>query len=460
MRPMHGYWRKCDGYPTATLTRRSTPDLALPGPKGLSLNLFGSPLEGECFQFFTERTAIDFCGYFDSRFWTSYLPRVSFSEPAIRHALIALGAVHRKYELGVDTWHPNFALAQYTKAVSGLRQILVRNVSNSVEMSIISSILFAAVETFQGNYALAMDHLKGGLRIMSRHKLTLAQDLSQARTDLTEEALEQLLIRLEVQAQTFFDADTDLISPTREDLIDSALPTIPLEFESLEQARDSLWQQARCCIVKSQMNNHQPADAERHAQVECLLEWSDRFSKYMKKHERGMSIKQFRAAILLKMYRETCYIILMSEFWQNDEAVAALGDHFARVVALSESLVDNPGSKTFDHPVFTLEMGVLPPLYVTACRCPDSVIRYQAISLLQRTNRREGMWDGRGAYSVAEKVSAIEEDAVVQSGLTGSVKVRNVDCTVFLEDRKLLMRYCQTNDQDGTTVWKQEWVTW
>jgi len=84
------------------------------------------------------------------------------------------------------------------------------------------------------------------------------------------------------------------------------------------------------------------------------------------------------------------------------------------------------------------------------------------MSLLQKAkNRREGMWDGLGALRVAERVSEIEHEAVVVSGLIpDAAQVRDVDVTVFLEDRKLLMRYCLRTSEEKAVTWKQEWISW
>lgn len=408
-----------------------------------------------------ERTALDFSGYFDTRFWTMYLPQVSFSEPAVRDAVIALGAVHRNYEMGVESWNSKFALAQYTKAVSGLRRILAANQSTSAEMALTFTLLFTAIETFQGNHKLASNHLKGGLTAMGNQNLRRISSSAIVYPLLTNQTMDQFLDRLELFAMTFFDVPPSLADGKKEVL--AALPCIPDEFATFDEARNRLFEQARPILVSYRMKAGATLDGERDAQVSYLLRWSQCWGSYMKKHERKMSTKQFQAATLLRIYRETCYIILMLDLWQPEEGVEALEDQFARLVTLSDSLFQNPDPSSFEHPTFSLDSDVLPPLYLLACRCRNSVIRYQTPSFWQRTHRWQGKGNGKGAYKVAERFSAIEEEAVVGSGLireTSPLKARNVDCLVWLEERKLLMRYCQKYVGDGTTVWRQHWIAW
>lgn len=57
----------------------------------------------------------------------------------------------------------------------------------------------------------------------------------------------------------------------------------------------------------------------------------------------------------------------------------------------------------------SFELSPIVPLFLTACRCRDPVIRRRAVALLLNCRRREGVWDSNGAGMVAVQVVKLEE---------------------------------------------------
>jgi hypothetical protein len=99
----------------------------------------------------------------------------------------------------------------------------------------------------------------------------------------------------------------------------------------------------------------------------------------------------------------------------------SLWDHcdpvFAEIVELAESVVSSlSASATADGTLrlFTLDRGIVGPLYDTARRCRHPQIRRKAISLLYRNPWQEGMWDSVLAARVAERVMEMEEEGLGQ----------------------------------------------
>lgn len=66
----------------------------------------------------------------------------------------------------------------------------------------------------------------------------------------------------------------------------------------------------------------------------------------------------------------------------------------------------------------SFELSPIVPLFVTACRCRDPVLRRRAIALLLNCRRREGVWDSFGAGMVALQCVKLEEgiDQVMDLG--------------------------------------------
>ncbi|KAF1978557.1 hypothetical protein BU23DRAFT_227505 [Bimuria novae-zelandiae CBS 107.79] len=57
----------------------------------------------------------------------------------------------------------------------------------------------------------------------------------------------------------------------------------------------------------------------------------------------------------------------------------------------------------------SFELSPIVPLFVTACRCRDPVLRRRAITILMNCRRREGVWDSVGAAMVALQCIKLEE---------------------------------------------------
>ena len=117
------------------------------------LDVRGDHKERRCFDFFLNRTASQLTGLWDSDFWSCLLLRATHHHPAIRHAILALGSLHERFEAGDssvlnpiwDKQEGGFALKQYNYAI----QQLVKPASEShqaVDVCLIACMLFACFE--------------------------------------------------------------------------------------------------------------------------------------------------------------------------------------------------------------------------------------------------------------------------------------------------------------------------
>jgi hypothetical protein len=112
-------------------------------------------MEQRCLYFFRTFTAPKLSGQFSSDFWERRVVLAADVEPAIRHAAIAIAAVHQDF-VG---WHQNrvydpsiqaFAFRQYTKAISHLYQLMSTQ-TQQLDITLISCILFISFDCLLGN---------------------------------------------------------------------------------------------------------------------------------------------------------------------------------------------------------------------------------------------------------------------------------------------------------------------
>lgn len=156
--------RKCDGYLRGN---QGSANVALP-PSGAnkylsplavtpSLHDLGSEQERRSFYFFCSRTVVRLSGFFVAGFWNRWVLQAFHHEPAIRHAVIALGSIHERFDGGDvsvlgsnrDATRGGFALEQYNHAIQNLIEPGAKGKRPPFDVCLISCVLFACFEVCQ-----------------------------------------------------------------------------------------------------------------------------------------------------------------------------------------------------------------------------------------------------------------------------------------------------------------------
>lgn len=115
--------------------------------------------------------------------------------------------------------------------------------------------------------------------------------------------------------------------------------------------------------------------------------------------------------------------------------------------------------------LFSLDLGIIAPLYILISRCRDPAIRRRGLQLLASCNRREGIWDSTLTARVAERIIAIEEDGATfhpvlyASQIPEQSRVRDLT-TKFGVDRQGLIRYTKSVDCVGRDENYEELLEW
>lgn len=146
--------------------------------------------------------------------------------------------------------------------------------------------------------------------------------------------------------------------------------------------------------------------------------WSKAFKSMTSNLDGSMTDQERYASQILEIHRLgfQSSLDLLSKRSEVDNQILwdEYTETFDQAVSIAESLLQKStapfgGLPTRPRPFFTLDLGVVGPLYDIAHRCRDPFVRRRAIHLLYTYPRQEGMWDGVLAARVAERVVAIEE---------------------------------------------------
>lgn len=85
--------------------------------------------------------------------------------------------------------------------------------------------------------------------------------------------------------------------------------------------------------------------------------------------------------------------------------------HGIDCLSLSPAQLENLSNQGLLKPSFTLDMGIIGPVFNAATLCRDPVIRRRAVQVLRSASRQEGCFNSHVCAVVAEQAIAIEEAA-------------------------------------------------
>lgn len=196
-----------------------------------------------------------------------------------------------------------------------------------------------------------------------------------------------------------------------------------------------------------------------------LDHWKRAFLLFEISYGVGFSKLDAEHASLLHIHHSTGTVLLIGEMNPQETAYDLFDNEFQSIVARSDQLLQNrlatPWAETF-----SMEMGIIQPLYITALKCRVHQIRTAAIKLLSSVPRPEGIWNGQVMARIAEQVMIIEEEGIdlESSGserLPAFRRVHSVSLDINQKARTASY-FCTLRRMDGNGEWDERsgTVTW
>jgi hypothetical protein len=453
----------------------------------MSVDVAGEEEERRAFHFFRSNSVMTLQGYFDSEFWSRLVLRASHTAPTIRHAVIALGSLHETTQnkdsavLRSGKAYNKFALQQCNKAIASLNQELSIKGQQSIEVLLMSCVMFVCFETLQGNYESALTHMESGVRMYRNWQAenSKAGACITGRPHSVDKEIAQIFSRLNLQVLMFPDTHLlgkDFYVTNANTLIDSP----PNSFSCLKEAKDRLdncmsyiFQSLIAAYFARQdlVNETQKRSPEFQTHRTLLSQWSVLFSAFMRSSGTCLGLADQQRARVLEIQYRAATILFDTGMSPQETAFDALNSEFDSIVTLTSSLVednkDSGASEKAGH--FTFDMALVPPLYLTATRCRDPLIRRRALSILWATSRQEGIWNSDMLAKIAERLISIEEDGLGQVTSSDDVPATSrlsvLNVTIYSEQRHVLAELCRpkgngNGDGNGELDLLDEWVTY
>lgn len=332
------------------------------------------PLEQSTLQFFITVTAPILSNDFSKDFWQGRVLEASKTEPSIRHALIAIGAIHQDFISRHENYGPSqdpsiksFAFRQYTTAISYLHKLMSTQ-TQRLDITLMCCILFICFDCVSGNHDSAIIHLKAGLKILEDIKKQNSQALTLAETTSAlewEREFAPLLLALGVQAASFVNPKyrKDRAALWRM-MREARIPTNTSNFQSIDEARHAL--ESLIADIMSDRTSTEESTAvrrlsispleESHRHSLAMDEWKAAFDRYFMQHSAKSPKDRTDSGVGAEMLLVHWLLIsIVVNMPANSE------ERFEQMISLCESIV----SQQTDYITsfgFSTDIGIIAPL--------------------------------------------------------------------------------------------------
>lgn len=471
-------------------------------------------LECHCFSFFRHHTGPQFASYFDSSLWRTYSVQSALVHPVLFTVAAAVGAVHRRFTYGISREafeYCGHAARLHAKAMRGLEELKHQNVNRGVfgtrslgggggmgvydrDVIMVAEMMLALFQGFQDNYSQAIAHTKTGLRYLLDRPMTLCHSESRHGAVESQPNTFRLLFNsIRCRALQLFSTPPKTLARWSEG---TSLPDIPKSFASLDQARDYLFTETEWIMNTPAKVWRDPGQrkAAQHLHVSRLLRWSVVYADTVVRMHR--TPREKKASILMKITRNMTYLLLYSTLFVDVDtelskvpgmheeidadadqgsglafatkalwhAVAHREDvnmNLGRLKIIAEAILEENGIFTYDEHSISYDTAIGPPKKCGNLLESSRKTRHMVKAMMQEDKGGDDeIREVLGVYGIAERVSAIEEHAVIdsiRSIIPQHIDPKWVDVTCIMETRKILLRYCRPSECGLGITWTQEW---
>ncbi|KAK3673122.1 hypothetical protein LTR78_006962 [Recurvomyces mirabilis] len=306
-------------------------------------------LEQHALQFFVSNSAPQLAGYFDSSFWQRTVLQAARHEPAVKHALAAIGALHEKLLLGAIEYDADlqderakFALEQCNKSITHLVDPLVADAVPNLKLLLTTCILFTCFEALQGHCEQAILHATQGYGILQQCAASGKEDMKAFAVEL--EQLTILMRRLQTQSKGLMAKTINIVPDPA--AINTRRPT---DFESMREAREGLelvLNQLTVYIMDLELDDNYYDMAVSNAEKELLFgpwlaDWEKAFSAYLVNHQNEFTPIERKGAMILKAHHVFTEILAELDLSLGELGWDVFLPKFKAIVDLAEAALED-----------------------------------------------------------------------------------------------------------------------
>ncbi|KAF5624992.1 FAD-binding protein [Fusarium sp. NRRL 52700] len=344
--------------------------------------------------FFHHVVAPVLSGPFDGSFWTYFVVQMAQSEPAARHAVLAISSLFESFEPTKETVADEFAIMHYNKAIS----ILTRDTKPCVDTVLLVCMMFICIEFLRGNREAAITHASHGVQLLNSegHKSRLANTFAQM----------SVFPLFFVEVGTDFpllqgDEAADLKNPVFYTISEAQHALEHLSIRIIKLVRDG--NAFRLHVV-----DEAPQEWVLDEQVEAkqdLEAWGVAFERFL---AFGEEREDLPTLALITRYR-LMKIWIANCFERGEMGYDAMKEDFISIVDCARKAAEYHEVQRTTPGKFMFNVGFNPMLHFTVWKCRYLSLRVEALSLMRRlSSQQEALWDAALMYNVSRRIIEVE----------------------------------------------------
>ncbi|RAH50096.1 Zn(II)2Cys6 transcription factor [Aspergillus brunneoviolaceus CBS 621.78] len=386
--------RVCDGYEVQRLPlppRRKTATVSrIPAPVPTGFRFTTTTDEIRCFSYFQHCSVSHLIASVDNPLWEKLVLQMSYNEPAVYHAIVALGSIHQNLEKhGLprpgkksDSTLERFAMEQSLRSFSMLTQRRASQDPALRQVVLICCLLFTVTELLCARPETASVHLAGGLRILRELR-------AQRCAHSPWEQQTTLETYLHLQSQSFFMMGGPILTSDHEIIHEMPYEDHLSTFTTFHEAQRAFGPvfNASCGfhVIFWKQRQKIPAAESYQASLlsptrilSCLNRFLQQLEAFVAQPSTRLGTKERRGVQLLRVITHGQIVgVKSSLLLSNDLSLHSLMEDFVNLHRMLKTTLD----QIRDRPLISLGVGLTPVFFFLA-QCPDYEIRLWAIDSL------------------------------------------------------------------------------
>ncbi|KAJ5312141.1 transcriptional regulator family: Fungal Specific TF [Penicillium antarcticum] len=363
----------------------------------LILRNSSDPRERRAFEYYFHRVGPALAGALDLNFWSGSVLQICQLEPAVWDAVISLSVLYERPPIcdakplsllnnpaDVRHGYHEEALVWYSRSLAALQRRINQGVAD-LTISMISCVLFIAIELLQGNKSAAVILYTNGARL-------LASTMASARGS---ELLMTTIVPIFRRLGTQFLISTD---GTLSDALPQDRTIQEVAFVTISEARNELlgliaeWKvfnkdiKAQIAAANEEIPDLSALEMRQESLEERLHIWYACLTPLMPKQNTNLYPAADDVDGLMSLLLMTHISILIetkTSLISNEMAYDAYESDFAQILEYAPKATNATHNLDGSQPYFMFEMGVFLPLFITALKCRFPNLRRRALMFLQ-----------------------------------------------------------------------------
>ena len=401
-------------------------------PKAIVFDVFRDEHQRRSYNYFCERAAPDIAGVFGAPFWNGLVLQLAYVHPAVRHAVVSVGAIYETLEqlstkdqrLSKDAEdHFRLSMEQSNQAIQHMTK---RPEGLSVEVILVVCLLFVCQQHLLGEWGSAVKHLESGMEVWKQWRACRGLFQRTTSPEVIELYIMPVLARVMFQYSLLTWGDRSQSSLTEKcrmleyDYQTTATSPLPVQFYSLHEANAAfermLHHISRSFEIQGNGNEH---DLSIHTDLipqnmRLMNSWREALDVLLHRGKVVHDPNQSQAVAFLHIQYQMARIFLQTCLYNNETIFDEHTDSFQAIVHWCEIFINAHKKSRFvqSQRLFGFDLRIILPLLMTTWYCRQPSIRRQAVHLLRCYDRQEGPWSSNVSADVAERIIFVEEQGI------------------------------------------------